>query len=207
MVAVTVRDDDHVRALGVLLVLRALRIAGEERIDVDPLAARAVDAERRVSEPRERAGHEPPPGSKDAASLPKRLPRKRNVRRVGESPGNMHRSSLTAALLAATLVADANGAHSLALYLVLAAIPALAWTSLAYFGDLVDGSAADDTGALNVGLASLALALDGGAIPALGSSAVVGAAALVGLQLAVGLFTRFSRERILAAVRAARARA
>jgi len=71
----------------------------------------------------------------------------------------MHRSSLTAALLAATLVADANGAHSLALYLVLAAIPALAWTSLAYFGELVDGRAADDTGALNVGLASLALAL------------------------------------------------
>jgi hypothetical protein len=131
----------------------------------------------------------------------------------------MHRSSLTAALLAATLAADANGARSLALYLVLAAIPALAWTSLAYFGALVDGSAAEDTGALNVGLASLALALvvlgagvranalDGGAIPALGSSAVVGAAGLLCLQLAIGLATRFSRERIVAALRAARARA
>src|SRR6266540_685427 len=69
MVAVAVRDDDHVPALGVLLVLRALRVPGEERIDVDALAARAVDAERRVSEPHERAGHEPPPRSKDAASL------------------------------------------------------------------------------------------------------------------------------------------
>src|SRR6266542_2655221 len=71
----------------------------------------------------------------------------------------MHRWSLTAALLAATRAADANGAHARALARVLAAIPALAWTSLAYFGELVDGRAADDTGALNVGLASLALAL------------------------------------------------
>ena len=128
----------------------------------------------------------------------------------------MHRSSLTAALLAATLVADAQGARTLSLYLVLAAIPAVAWTALAYYGNLVDGSAAEDTGALHVGLAALALALvvlgaglrahalEGEALPALGTSAVVGAVALLGLQLAVGLTTRLSRERIVAALRAAR---
>jgi hypothetical protein len=128
----------------------------------------------------------------------------------------MHRSSLTAAVLAATLVADAHGASSLSLYLVLAAIPLLAWTVLAYFGDLVEGSAAEDTGALNVGLAAIALALvvlgagvrahalEGEALPALGTSAVVGATCLLALQLAVALGTRFSRERIVAALRGAR---
>ena len=128
----------------------------------------------------------------------------------------MHRSSLTAALLAATLVADAHGAGSVSLYLVLAAIPAVAWTALAYFGDLVEGSAAEDTGALNVGLTSLALALvvlgagvranavEGAALPAIGTSAVVGAVALLALQLTVVLVTRCSRQRIVAALRAAR---
>jgi len=131
----------------------------------------------------------------------------------------MHRSSLTAALLAATLVADAQGARALSLYLVLAAIPAVAWTALSYFGELVDGSAAEDTGALYVGLSAIAVvlvvlgagvrghALEGEALPALGTSAVVGAVAVLALQVAVALGTRFSRERVVAAVRAARARA
>lgn len=131
----------------------------------------------------------------------------------------MHRSALTAAILVATLVADAHGARSLALYLALAAIPALAWTALAHFGQLVDGRAADDTGALDVGLSALALALvvlaagvrahalAGEALPALGTSALVGAIGLLGLQLTVAVTTRFSRERVRAAVRAARARA
>ena len=131
----------------------------------------------------------------------------------------MHRSSLTAAILVAALVADAHGARSLSFYLVLAAIPALSWTALAHFAELVDGRAADDTGALNVGLSALALALvvlgagvrahalAGEALPALGTSALVGALALIGLQLTIAVVTRFSRARVLEAVRAARARA
>ena len=123
---------------------------------------------------------------------------------------------LPVTLLLSVLVADAQNAHSLALYLSLAAIPAAAWAALAHFGDLVDGTAAEDTGALHVGLSALALflvvvaagvrahALEGAAIPALGTSAIVGAAALLGLQLAVAVAVKFSRERLVAAVRAAR---
>ena len=131
----------------------------------------------------------------------------------------MHRSSVTAAILVAALVADAHDARSLSMYLALVAIPALAWTALSHFAELVDGRAADDTGALNVGLSALALALvvlgagvrahalAGEALPALGTSALVGALALLGLQLTIAVTTRFSRARVVEAVRAARARA
>jgi hypothetical protein len=147
-----------------------------------------------------------------------------SLRRAQERPtsrrisAGMHRSSITAAILVAALVADAHGAGALSFYLVLAAIPALSWTALTHFAELVDGRAAEDTGALNVGLSALALALVvlgagvrahalAGEVPALGTSALVGALALLGLQLMVAVATRFSRERVLAAVRAARARA
>jgi hypothetical protein len=152
----------------------------------------------------------------DAATLPNRLRQAQERPTATRISAGMHRSSLTAAVLAATLVADAHGVRSLSLYLVLAAIPLLAWTALAYFGELVEGRAAEDTGALNVGLAAMALALvvlgagvrahalEGEALPALGTSAVVGATCLLGLQLVVALTTRFSRERLVAAVRAAR---
>jgi len=155
----------------------------------------------------------------DAARVPKALfsvQERPTDRRIS---AGMHRSGLTAALLVATLVADANGARSLSLYLVLAAIPLVAWTALAYFGDLVDGSAAEDTGALDVGLSAIAVAfvvlaagvrghaLEGEALPALGTSAVVGAVTVLGLQLCVAVTTRFSRERLVAALRAARTRA
>jgi hypothetical protein len=128
----------------------------------------------------------------------------------------MQRSLLSAALLLAALTADARDARTVALYLVLAAIPAGAWAALAYFGDLVDGSAAEDTGALHVGLSALALllvvlaaavraqALEGSAVPALGASALVGALALVALQLAVAIAANASRERITAALKIAR---
>src|SRR5438045_1848485 len=62
MVAVPVRDRDYVDALGRLLVLGALRIAVEEGIDVDALAAR-IEAERGVSEPSE--FHSPSLNGKD----------------------------------------------------------------------------------------------------------------------------------------------
>src|SRR5581483_6916294 len=60
MVAVRVRERDDVGALWFLLVLRALRVAVQERVDVDALAARRVDAEGRMPEPGEcRVSHGP----------------------------------------------------------------------------------------------------------------------------------------------------
>jgi hypothetical protein len=119
------------------------------------------------------------------------------------------RTALSAALLLAAVVADGAGARSPALYLVLASIPAVAVAALSFFGDLVEGSADDEAGALYVGLTSLALvllvvgaavranALRDAALPALGTSAVVGALALIGLQLAVWISLNLSRERLV----------
>jgi hypothetical protein len=55
VVAVAVREQDQVDALGLLLRLGAARVPREERVDVDALAARGVDAERGVPEPGEGA--------------------------------------------------------------------------------------------------------------------------------------------------------
>src|SRR5205085_11162671 len=52
VVAVAVGDRDDVDPLGLLLALGALGV-GEERVDVDALAARGVEAKRGVAEPRE----------------------------------------------------------------------------------------------------------------------------------------------------------
>src|SRR5712691_3387300 len=115
------------------------------------------------------------------------------------------RSALTSALLVAALVADAR---SVAYYVVFAAIPAAAVSALGYYGELVDGSADAETGALNVGLSALALLLcvisaaartNGGA--ALGVTAVVGALVLLSLQLALWTVLHLSRERIVASLR------
>ena len=111
------------------------------------------------------------------------------------------------------VLADARGAHSLAFYLVLAAIPAVAVAALSLFGDLVEGSADHEAGALYVGLTGIALALlmigaaarantlKHAVVPALGVSAVAGALALLALQLAVWASLRLSRERIVASLR------
>ena len=107
------------------------------------------------------------------------------------------------------VVADGEHARGVALYLVLAAIPAVAVTALSFFGDLVEGSADSDAGAVYVGLTSLALVLlligaavrantlDHSAIPALGVSTLVGALTLLGLQLAVWTSLRLSRDRVV----------
>ena len=121
----------------------------------------------------------------------------------------MPRSLLPAALLVGAVLADSGGAHSLALTLVLLAIPAVAIASLSFFGDLADGSADRDAGALYVGLTSIALVLlvigaavrsngipDDG-VPALGVSTVVGALGLLGLQLAVRAWLYVSRNGIV----------
>ena len=116
---------------------------------------------------------------------------------------------ISAALVLGAVVADGEHARGIALYLVLAAIPAVAVTALSFFGDLVEGSADSDAGAVYVGLTSLALVLlligaavrantlAHSAIPALGVSTLVGALTLLGLQLAVWTSLRLSRERLV----------
>ena len=58
VVAVAVRERDHVDALRLELGLRTLRVSVEEGVDVDALPAGCVEAERRVTEPGQgRFGH------------------------------------------------------------------------------------------------------------------------------------------------------
>ncbi len=121
----------------------------------------------------------------------------------------VRRSAISAALVLGAVVADSEQARTLALYLVLAAIPAVAVTAISFYGELVDGSADDEAGAVYVGLTSLALlllligasvrahTLENAAVPALGISALVGALLLLGLQLGVRTSLRLSRERVV----------
>jgi hypothetical protein len=125
----------------------------------------------------------------------------------------VRRFAISTALVLGAVVADGEDARTVALYLVLAAIPAVAVTALSFFGDLVEGSADAEAGAVYVGLTSLALlllligaavranTLQDTAVPALGTSALVGALALLGLQLAVWASLRLSRERVVNAQR------
>ena len=122
---------------------------------------------------------------------------------------SVRRSAISAALVLGAVVADGGHARTVALYLVLAAIPLVAVTALAFFGDLVEGTADAEAGAVYVGLTSLALVLlvigaavrantlADGAIPALGVSTLIGALTLLGLQLAVWTSLRLSRERLV----------
>jgi hypothetical protein len=125
----------------------------------------------------------------------------------------VRRCAISTALVLGAVVADGENARTAALYLVLAAIPAVAITALSFFGDLVEGSADAEAGAVYVGLTALALlllligagvranTLQDAAVPALGSSALVGALALLGLQLAVWTSLRLSRDRVVNAQR------
>jgi hypothetical protein len=127
----------------------------------------------------------------------------------------VRRSAISAALVLGAVVADGEHARAVALYLVLAAIPVVAVAALSFYGDLVEGTGDAEAGAVYVGLTSLALVLlligaavrantlAGGAIPALGISTLVGALALLGLQLAVWTSLRLSRERLVNVQRSA----
>ncbi len=118
-----------------------------------------------------------------------------------------------AALLLGALFADGAGAHSLASYFVLAAIPVVAIAALAFFGDLVEGSADAEAGALYVGLTSIALvllviaaavrsnAVDHTVVPPLGISAAIGALGLLSLQLVVRAYLRVQRDGLFTVLR------
>jgi hypothetical protein len=129
----------------------------------------------------------------------------------------VRRCAISTLLVLGAIVADGQGARTFALYLVLAAIPAVAITALTFFAELVEGRADTEAGALYVGLSALSLVLlvigasvrakafEGAPVPALGVSAVVGALALLGLQLAVWASLRVSRERLVSTQRSAAA--
>jgi hypothetical protein len=118
------------------------------------------------------------------------------------------RCVVPALLLAGALIVG----PSLGLYLVLAAIPALAFAALTSFGELVDGSADAEAGALNVGLVGIALllavigaaaranALDS-AVPALGYSTLVGSLTLLAIRFVVWWAQNVTRARLTAALR------
>jgi hypothetical protein len=111
--------------------------------------------------------------------------------------------ALPPVLAAAAVLADGRGAHGLAFYLLVAAVPAAGAAALAYFGDLVElpGGAEGETRArAHAALSAVALALilvaasvrapvrlEGG-VPGLGVSAVVASLFLYGMQIVVAGF-------------------
>jgi hypothetical protein len=121
----------------------------------------------------------------------------------------VRRSAISSALVLGAVVAAGAGARAAAFYLVLAAIPAVAIAALSHFGELVEGSADAEAGAIYVGLSTLALmllvlgaavrshTLADQAVPALGLSTLVGALVLLAVQLAVWGSLRMSRYRLV----------
>jgi hypothetical protein len=121
----------------------------------------------------------------------------------------VRRSAISAALVLGAVVAAGAGARAAALYLVLAAIVAVALAALSFFGELVEGSADTEAGAIYVGLTTLSLVLlvlgaavrsntlAEQAVPALGLSTLIGALVLLGVQLAVWSSLRLSRDRLV----------
>jgi hypothetical protein len=109
----------------------------------------------------------------------------------------MARRALPALLVAAAAAADATGEHQLALYALLAAVPAAAVASLAAFGEVLDGAAAPSRQLQALlGAVGLALILTGAAVrapavldegvPTPAATALVAALAVFALEAAVG---------------------
>jgi hypothetical protein len=108
----------------------------------------------------------------------------------------MARRAVPALLVAAAAFADVSGERSLALYALLAAVPALAVAALSGLGELLDGEA-EPSRQLQLLLSTLALvlavvgasvrgpAVSGGALPPLAGSALVACLVLLGLEAAV----------------------
>ena len=121
----------------------------------------------------------------------------------------MGRSAISSALVLGAVVAAGAGARGAAFYLLLAAIPAVAIAALSHFGELVEGRADAEAGAIYVGLSTLALVLlvlgaavrshtlADQAVPALGLSTLVGALVLLAVQLGVWGLLRLSRYRLV----------
>jgi hypothetical protein len=111
----------------------------------------------------------------------------------------MARRALPALLLAAAALADAAGAHLLANYALLAAVPALAAAALAAFGDTLEDGRGGGR-ALQAGLWVAALVtttfaageraplVDEGAVPRLAVYALAAALVALALEAMVGLY-------------------
>src|SRR5205823_344065 len=132
VVAVAVRHRDRVDALGLPLGVGAGGPA-QPWVEVDALAARSVEPERGVAEPRERSSHEAPfrdPGGETNAQE-----RPAGRRRSGSM---LRRFAPLAPMLAAA-GADGAGAHRIAFYVLLLAVPAAVVAGLDRFAAALDG--------------------------------------------------------------------
>ena len=138
-------SEDRVDPLGLLLGLRALRVAVQERVDVDALAARGVDAERRVPEPGECRW--PCAGAH---------PEDRPVRRRTSTHDHAPRLRLARRRRRAR---RRSRQHSLAYYALVVAVPVVALAALSALGDVLDGTAAEPHDRAGGALTALALPL------------------------------------------------
>jgi hypothetical protein len=109
---------------------------------------------------------------------------------------------LPVALVLAAAVFDGAGAHGLAFYALLAAVPAAAVAALECFGAALEGSQerlhallwAVVLGLTVAGAAVRAPALSEGGVPALGRSALVACLAIFCIQAVVGLVAELRRQ-------------
>jgi hypothetical protein len=113
----------------------------------------------------------------------------------------MARRAVPVGLVIAAAAADGAGAHGLAFYALLLAVPAAAVAALEAFGHVIDG-AQDHLHALLwtvvltlvvVGAAVRAPAVTEGAVPALGRSALLACLAVFCVQAAVALAAELRR--------------
>ena len=132
--------------------VRALRVPVQERVDVDALAARGVDAEGRMPEPGECRSHD---GNLTGENV---SPCERTVRCGGEHRRMTMRLASVLLVVGAAL-ADAAGSHSLAYYSLVVAVPLVALAALSALGDVLDGTAAEPHDRGMAALTALALPL------------------------------------------------
>ncbi len=114
----------------------------------------------------------------------------------------MARRAIPVGLVVAAAAADGAGAHELAFYALLLAVPAAAVVALDTFGELLDG-ARDHLhallwtvvlGLIVVGAAVRAPAVTEGAVPALARSALLACLVIFCVQAIVSLAAEFRRR-------------
>jgi hypothetical protein len=113
----------------------------------------------------------------------------------------MVRRAIPIGLVVAAAAADGAGAHELAFYALLLAVPASAVVALDFFGELLDGARDHVHAALwtivlaliVVGAAVRAPAVTEGAVPALARSALLACLAIFCIQAVVSLASELRR--------------
>jgi hypothetical protein len=120
---------------------------------------------------------------------------------VDAEPAGMGRRWIPVALVLAAAAADGAGAHGVAFYALLAAVPAAAAVALEAFGDSLEDPGARVHAllwAVVVGLTVLGAAvraprLAEGTVPTVGRTAVVGCLAIFCIQALAGLVAELRR--------------